>query len=735
MNLKDVPIKQKLRAVILLTSSVALLLTAAAFIIYEAANFRRATLHNSRTLAQITAANSTAALSFGDDKAATETLSKLQTEETILRASLYDPAGKLFARYPTNLAADNFPPAPRHDGYFFEKGTLKFIIGVREGDTRSGTLFLETDLDPMYRRLRLYAVIVGLVMIGSLFVALIVSNWLQKRISQPIVELAETAKAVSVRRDYLVRAQKYGNDELGLLTDAFNHMLKQIHERDLALRQGEARLRLALDASETGTWDWEIETGKLGWDNYLYRLYGLKAGDFDGRYETFMNYIHPEDRGRVSRQIKRALERGGEFISEFRVVWPDQTVHHLASRGKAFYDDSGKASRMSGVTLDITETREAAEALSLLAAIVESSDDAIIGKDLNGRIVSWNSGAERMFGYRADEMIGHEIEIIVPRNRLREETRMLERVRAGYTDHFETVRVRKDGRSLHVSLAVSPIRNSDGKILGVSSIARDITDRIQAEEEIRALNAQLEERVLQRTAELAATNKELEAFTYSVSHDLRAPLRHIDAYAQMLQEEMREPPETIQSYVARIRVGVQNMGKLVDDLLNLSRASRQEVSQEDCNLNAIVDEVLGDFKSEIDHRDIEWRIAELPSARCDAGLIKQVFTNLISNAIKYTRPREKAVIEIGVEKVDGQNAIFIRDNGVGFNMKYAHKLFGVFQRLHRAEDFEGTGVGLATVQRIIQLHQGRIWANAELDKGATFYFTLQGLEKPESPNT
>lgn len=729
MNLKDVPIKRKLRTVIMLTSSVALLLTASAFIVYEVVTFRSTTVHNSRTLAQITAANCTAALSFGDDKTAVEILSKLQAEETVLRAGLYDGSGKMMARYPTNQSLAQFPNFPVGDGYFFEKGTLRFYVSVREGDNSIGTLFLETDLKPMYRRLRLYAIIVALVMTGSLLVALWFSNWLQKRISEPILELAETAKAVSVKRDYLVRAKKYGEDELGLLTDAFNHMLKQIHERDVALREGEARLRLALDASQTGTWDWNIESGLISWDNFLYRLYGLNAGEFDGRYERFIGYIYPEDRGRVSRQIKRALDRGGEFISEFRVIWPDKTIHYLASRGKAFYDEQGRPVRMSGVTLDITESREAAEALSLLAAIVEFSDDAIIGKDLHGRVVSWNAGAERMFGYTAAEAIGREMDFIVPPNRMREETRMLERVRAGHSDHFETVRLRKDGKALHVSLSVSPIKDSDAQIVGVSSISRDISDRIHAEEEIRNLNAQLEERVMQRTAELAATNKELEAFTYSVSHDLRAPLRHIDAYAQMLQEEMPETTQDIKNYVQRIRSGVQNMGKLVDDLLNLSRAGRQEISQETCDLNAIIDEVLSDLKSETANRNIEWRIAKLPTARCDPGLMKQVFTNLISNSIKYTRPREKAVIEIGIEKTDDQPAIFIRDNGVGFNMKYAHKLFGAFQRLHRTEEFEGTGVGLATVQRIIQLHQGKIWADAELDKGATFYFTLKGLNK------
>jgi light-regulated signal transduction histidine kinase (bacteriophytochrome) len=207
-------------------------------------------------------------------------------------------------------------------------------------------------------------------------------------------------------------------------------------------------------------------------------------------------------------------------------------------------------------------------------------------------------------------------------------------------------------------------------------------------------------------------------------------LRHIDAFAGILEEELKDGISAqTQKHIARIRHGVQNMGELVDDMLNLSRVGRQEIILEKVRLNSVVDEVLAGFKPELEQRNVEWRIGKLPSARCDAGLIKQLFTNLISNAIKYTRPREKAVIEIDKEIGEGATVIFIRDNGVGFNMKYVDKLFGVFQRLHHADEFEGTGVGLATVQRIVHLHQGRVWAQGELDKGAKFSFTLKGMER------
>jgi light-regulated signal transduction histidine kinase (bacteriophytochrome) len=234
-------------------------------------------------------------------------------------------------------------------------------------------------------------------------------------------------------------------------------------------------------------------------------------------------------------------------------------------------------------------------------------------------------------------------------------------------------------------------------------------------------------------AELEASNKELEAFTYSVSHDLRAPLRHISGFSKILAEEYGSTlPMEAQHHVQRIQEGTHRMGVLVDDLLNLARVGRRDLSLQVAGLKSVVEGVLADLAPECEGRQIEWKIGDLPLVDCDPGLMKQVFQNLLSNAVKVTRPRSPAVIEVGQKDQDGTCVIFVRDNGVGFNMKYADKLFGVFQRLHRAEDFEGTGVGLATVQRIIQRHGGRIWAEAELDKGATFYFNLGVSEKTET---
>jgi two-component system sensor histidine kinase/response regulator len=253
----------------------------------------------------------------------------------------------------------------------------------------------------------------------------------------------------------------------------------------------------------------------------------------------------------------------------------------------------------------------------------------------------------------------------------------------------------------------------------------ELTERKRAEDQVKKLNEDLEHRVAARTAQLAAANKELDAFSYSVSHDLRAPLRHIDGFAHLLMENriLQSTPEARQ-HLQLIQEGTKKMGRMIDDMLNLARLDRHSMVLETTSLNSLVDIVVQDLKFEIGEREIEWRVGALSSVKCDPGLLQQVFANLLSNAVKYTRRRERAVIEIGQSTVDGEAVVFVRDNGAGFNLKYADALFHAFQRLHTEREFEGTGIGLATVQRIIRKHGGRVWAEAEPDKGATFYFTL-----------
>lgn len=284
-------------------------------------------------------------------------------------------------------------------------------------------------------------------------------------------------------------------------------------------------------------------------------------------------------------------------------------------------------------------------------------------------------------------------------------------------------------RQKNYSLRVPETSNRD-ELSSLISTFNDMLEQIEARDgALQQAHNNLERRVQERTAQLNAANEELEAFSYSVSHDLRAPLRHMSAFSQLLTEEYgAELQPDARHYLDRIQESAKRMGLLVDDLLKMAQISRRALSSAKTDLNALMNDVVKELQPECAERDIRWQIAELPSVECDAGLMKQVFMNLVSNAVKYSRRRETAVIEVGLTiEQDGTPVIFVRDNGAGFDQRYADKLFGVFQRLHRADEFEGTGVGLATVQRIIKRHGGKIWALGELDKGSTFFFTLAAI--------
>jgi signal transduction histidine kinase len=281
----------------------------------------------------------------------------------------------------------------------------------------------------------------------------------------------------------------------------------------------------------------------------------------------------------------------------------------------------------------------------------------------------------------------------------------------------------------------SPTTGNNDEVSILIQAFNQMLARIQERDAaLQTAQEELELRVAQRTVDLEAANKELEAFTYSVAHDLRAPLRHIHGFSDALMEDFGTKLEpAAKEFLHRIVGSTRQMGRLIDDLLSLAQVGRQEARLQVTGLNSVVQEVVRELETETEGRDVRWQLGDLPFVECDPGLIKQVFYNLLSNAAKYTRPRSPAVIVTGQMSVDGQVVIFVRDNGVGFNMKHSDKLFGVFQRLHRREDFEGTGVGLVTVQRIIHKHGGRIWAEAEIDKGATFFFTLTPQKNGRHP--
>ena len=376
---------------------------------------------------------------------------------------------------------------------------------------------------------------------------------------------------------------------------------------------------------------------------------------------------------------------------------------------------------------------ETAHAIQLKdqSELLDLAGDAIFVHGLDHTIQFWNRGAEKIYGWTRDEAVGkHKPTLLHAEFPEPLEEIEAKALRDGHWEG-EILHTTKEGNRIAVFSRWFLQRDNQQRPKAYLEISADITHRKTAEEDLRRLNQDLEK----RSSELKTSNNELEAFTYSVSHDLRAPLRHIQGFAGILmEEEAATLTESGKHYLDRIRDGAKSMSTLVDELLTLARLGRQAVQWQIVGLRALVEDARKTLAPEIQDRDIEWKINELPFVECDPALMKQVLLNLISNAVKYTRPMEKAVIEIGMSPTVQREdpVMFVRDNGVGFNMKYADKLFGVFQRLHRSEDFEGTGIGLATVQRIIQKHGGKVWANAELGRGATFQFTF-GTRPEEAP--
>jgi len=484
MSIRNWPIKRKLTAILLLISGLVLLLTSAAFVTYVVVTNRETIRIHLATRSRILAATSTAALAFANEADATEILAALQYDPHMVAGALYNQDGRVLATYPAGAGADLIPAAPQPDGYRFERGRLVGFTPVAQGGSqRLGTLYIASDTKAVADALRLSAVIALVVLAIAMLAAYALAAALQGRISEPILALAETATAASTRQDYSVRAPKFGDDELGMLTDAFNQMLGRIEEQKQELQQHALRLE------------------------------------------------------------QRVAERTGELEK--------------------------------------------------------------------------------------------------------------------------------------------------------------------------------------RAAELQAANSELDAFAYSVSHDLRAPLRSIDGFSQVLLEDYATRLDDAgRDSLQRVRAASQRMATLIDDLLKLARVTRAEMRTERVDLSTMAREIVADIQRAAPERAVDFVIAPGIEAQGDARLLRVVLDNLLRNGWKYTGKQAQPRVEFTAKQENGGRVFVIKDNGAGFDMRYADKLFGVFQRLHSAAEFEGTGVGLATVRRIINRHGGRIWAESAINKGASFYFTL-----------
>ncbi len=374
------------------------------------------------------------------------------------------------------------------------------------------------------------------------------------------------------------------------------------------------------------------------------------------------------------------------------------------------------------VATDVTEQKRATDALKqseeMFRLIVSNIKDyAIVVLDPGGQVISWNGGAQRIKGYTKEEILGQHFSLFYPAEELAAGKPDIELQSAREKGRFEdeSLRVRKDGSRFWANVVVTPLTDDTGQLRGFVKITRDITERKRAEQEI-----------LRRSAELETANKELETFSYSVSHDLRAPLRGIEGFSQALQEDYeRQLDNTARDYLRRIRAATHRMGELIDDLLNLARVTRAEIHRESIDLSRLANEVVQELRANEPQRAVVLKIAEGLATNGDTRLVRVALQNLIGNAWKFTSKRDRAEIEFGEKTTNGDRAYFVRDNGAGFDPSYASRLFGPFQRLHAAAEFPGTGIGLATVQRIVHRHGGAVWAEGFVNRGATIYFTLR----------
>jgi PAS domain S-box-containing protein len=511
---------------------------------------------------------------------------------------------------------------------------------------------------------------------------------------------------------------------------------KDITERkraDEALRKSEASLRLAQRIGRIGSWEVDLRKNRCEWSEETYRIFGCWPGHFEPTRKTFLELVHPADRDAVQQAAEHALRHGKYYSVDYRIIRPDGFERFLVQQARIIRDEAGNTIQVLGTVQDITERKLAEEALreseERFRVLFERSPEAVFILDPHDPerllpIIDCNEAACRQSGFNHEELLGRSFsQLDIGIKDRAQVTRYTQRLRETRTIQLETSHRRNDATELCVESSMSLIVLGNRELL--LCMTRDVSARKKAEEAVRQLTEELEARVAERTRQLADANRELEAFSYSISHDLRAPLRAISGFTQiLLDEHQHKLDREMQRLLGIISGSAVRMGELIDDLLEFSRLNVQPVEQRRVRMTELARAVVDELSTHQPGSKAVIHIQSVPEVNGDESMLRQVFANLIANAMKFTRTTAEPRIEIGCEIENEEAVFFVRDNGVGFDMNYSGRLFQVFQRLHPVSQFEGTGVGLAIVQRVVQRHGGRVWAEGTPAAGAAFYFTL-----------
>ncbi len=489
-----------------------------------------------------------------------------------------------------------------------------------------------------------------------------------------------------------------------------------------ALRESELKLRTMAESLPNLVWT-DLPDGQCDWLSSQWAAYtGIPVKDLLG-VNWLNKVIHPDDRERTLACWQAACEDRGDYDLEYRIRRHDGQYRWFKTRGVPIRDQAGKIIYWFGTCTDVEDIKHGHLAIQRLAAIVESSDDAIVSKNLDGIITSWNKGAARLFGYTAEDAIGKSITMLIPPDRLDEEPDILAKIRSGQRiDHFETIRRKKDGTLFNISITVSPIRNDAGEIVGASKVGRDITDRVRAKEK-------LEQTVAERTAALRDVVAELEAFSYSIAHDMRAPLRAMNSYAQIVREDYSQIlPEEGRDFLQRIGASAQRLDALITDVLNYSRISRGDMPLENIAIPALFREVIDSYpaiRAYAQNISVELGI---PAVRANKAALTQCISNLLSNAVKFTRDDVPPIINVRSEPEAGFVRIWVEDNGIGISEEGRKRIFHMFQRLNPSPNVEGTGIGLTIVRKAVERMGGHVGVESQPNVGSRFWIELPAAE-------